>query len=108
MENRLNAYLLKLLMDNDREYQKAVDMIRKRQEYNRQYYERRKKQQTEPKQICGRKPIIEITQEKASETLQKYRLKCQKQNKKLNTPEEIKQEINKLFAKLKALTPDNK
>jgi hypothetical protein len=108
MENRLNAYLLKLLMDNDREYQKAVDMIRKRQEYNRQYYERRKKQQTEPKHICGRKPIIEITQEKASETLQKYRLKCQKQNKKLNTPEEIKQEINKLFAKLKALTPDNK
>jgi len=108
MENRLNAYLLKLLMDNDREYQKAVDMIRKRQEYNRQYYERRKKQQTEPKHICGRKPIIEITQEKASETLQKYRLKCQKQSKKLNTPEEIKQEINKLFAKLKALTPDNK
>lgn len=108
MENRLNAYLLKLLMDNDGEYKKAVDIIRKRQEYNRQYYERRKKQQTEPKHICGRKPIIEITQEKASETLQKYRLKCQKQNKKLNTPEEIKQEINKLFAKLKALTPDNK
>ena len=96
-------------MENANEdYKKAVEIIRKRQEYNKQYYAKKKNEQNESKKKCGRKPIEEITPERAIETLQKYKLKCQNQNKKLNTPEEIKTEINKLFAKLKTMIPDKK
>ena len=106
LKNILKGKLLNILMDNPAEYKKAVEIIRKRQEYNKQYYASRKKNQSEPKKKCGRKPIEEITQERAEEILRKYKAKQQNQNKKkLETPEEIKQEINKLFIKLKSITP---
>jgi hypothetical protein len=94
-------------MDNLEDYKKAVDMLKKRQEYNKQYYAKKKKE-TDPTQIkkCGRKAIEEITPERAAEALQKYKLKCQKQSKQLNTAEEIKQEINRLITKLKKMMPD--
>lgn len=94
-------------MTSDEDYKKGFDIIKKRQEYNKQYYEKRKKQQPQPKNKSGRKAIEEITPERASETLEKYRLKCKNQNKTLKTPGEVKQEINRLFAKLKTMMPDN-
>ena len=69
-------------MDNLTEYKKAVEIIRKRQEYNKQYYANRNKNQSEPKKKCGRKPIAEITPERAEEILRKYKAKQQNQNKK--------------------------
>lgn len=96
------------MTSDEDDYKKGVDIIRKRQEYNKQYYEKeRKKQQPQPKNKSGRKAIEEITPERASETLEKYRLKCKNQNKTLKTPGEVKQEINRLFAKLKNMMPDS-
>ena len=94
-------------MTCDEDYKKGVDIIRKRQEYNKQYYEKRKKQQQQSKHKGGRKVIEEITTERALETLEKYKLKCKNQKKTLKTPGDIKQEINRLFAKLKTMMPDS-
>ena len=89
------------------DYNKAEELIRKTREYNKTYYAASKKQDpSTPKKNCGRKVIEELTQERAAEILRKYKLKCQSRNAKLNTPEEIKQEITKLFTKLKKLIPD--
>ena len=94
-------------MTCDEDYKKGVDIIRKRQEYNKQDYEKRKKQQQQSKHKGGRKVIEEITPERALETLEKYKLKCKNQKKTLKTPGDIKQEINRLFAKLKTMMPDS-
>ena len=94
---------------NTQDYDKAVLIIRNRQEYNKQYYAKRK-EQTETKNKSGRKIIDEITLERAEETLSKYKIKCQKRQEQrqvpLNTIDEIKAEINRLFVKLKTLMPD--
>ena len=89
------------------DYNKAAEIIRKTREYNNNYYAAKQKQEpSTPKKNSGRKVIEELTPERAAETLRKYKLKCQSRNTKLNTPEEIKQEITKLFTKLKKLMPD--
>ena len=87
------------------EYDKALTIIAKRNQYNKQYYQKRKQQQenTEVKKT-GRKPIEEITPERALLTLQKYKLKCQRQ-KQEQTVEQLKAHINKLFKKLKEKMP---
>ena len=88
------------------DFSKAAEIIRKTREYNKSYYASKKQDPSTPKKNCGRKVIEELTQERAAEILRKYKLKCQSRNAKLNTPEEIKQEITKLFTKLKKLMPD--
>ena len=88
------------------DYNKAAEIIRKRREYNKNYYANKKQEPTTPKKNSGRKVIEELTPERAAETLRKYKRKCQSRNTKLNTPEEIKQEITKLFTKLKKMMPD--
>ena len=88
------------------DYNKAAEIIRKTREYNKTYYANKKQDHSTPKNNSGRKVIEELTPERAAEILRKYKLKCQSRNAKLNTPEEIKQEITKLFTKLKKLMPD--
>ena len=88
------------------DFSKAAEIIRKTREYNKSYYANKKQDNSTPKKNCGRKVIEELTQERAAEILRKYKLKCQSRNAKLNTPAEIKQEISKLFTKLKKLMPD--
>ena len=89
------------------DFSKAAEIIRKTREYNKNYYAANKKQESStPKNNSGRKVIEELTTERAAEILRKYKLKCQSRNAKLNTPAEIKQEISKLFTKLKKLMPD--
>jgi hypothetical protein len=75
---------------SNEDFNKAANIIRKRQEYNKQYYANKKTEQNKPNYKCGRRAIEEITPERVAETLEKYKIKCKNQNKKLNTPEEIK------------------
>ena len=91
---------------NDNDYNKAINLIKHRQEYNKSYYKQRKEKQKEetpednkPKKKQGRKPITSIDMDYAAKALEKYKLKCKR--KALNTEEEIRQEINKLIFKLK-------
>ena len=109
------------------EYDKALKIIMKRHQYNQQYYQKRKQQhQQEQKETkkTGRKPIEDIAQERAIHTLQKYKLKCQRQKKEQQqlrtksgvlelkdllsadqTIEEMKATINQLFKKIKEKMP---
>ena len=83
---------------SDIEYQKALTIFKKRQEYNKGYYAQKKSERTQEPQK-GRKPMTEIDDEKASHILQQYRNK-NKTKRKLNDIESIKNEIEKLQQKL--------
>ena len=88
-------------------YDKALKIIMQRHKYNQQYYQKRKLQHQQEKnetKKTGRKPLEEISQERALHTLQKYKLKCQR-HKKEETVEELKATINQLFKKLKEKMP---
>ena len=89
------------------DYDKALQILMKRNQYNKQYYQKRKEQhQKETKELrkSGRKPIEEVTPERAKVILEKYKLKCKRQ-KREPTVEELKANINQLFKKLKEKMP---
>jgi len=89
------------------EYDKALLLIKKRMQYNKQYYQKRKQNKVEKEEAvkpCGRKPIEDLTPERALDILQKYKLKCKRQ-KKEPTKEELNSQITKLFSKLKEMMP---
>ena len=89
------------------DYDKALQILMKRNQYNKQYYLKRKEQhQKETKELrkSGRKPIEEVTPERAKVILEKYKMKC-KRVKREPTVEEIKSSINQLFKKLKDKMP---
>ena len=88
---------------NTTDYYKGLDIIRKRQEYNKKYYQNRKQQQrenkdNETKKQTGRKPK-EITPQYVEYTLTKYKAKIKNEM----TEEQIKNKINKLIHKLKEM-----
>ena len=89
------------------DYDKALQIVMKQKQYNKQYYQKRKEQhQKETKELrkSGRKPIEEVTPERAKVILEKYKMKCKRQ-KREPTVEELKTNINQLFKKLKEKMP---
>ena len=89
------------------DYDKALQIVMKQKQYNKQYYQKRKEQhqiETKEMKTAGRKPIEEVTPERAKVILEKYKMKCKRQ-KRETTVEELKTNINQLFKKLKEKIP---
>ena len=85
---------------SETEYQKALTIFKKRQEYNKAYYAQKKKERTvEPQR--GRKPMTvdELDAKQASHILLQYKSK-NKRKKQLNDVDSIRNEIENLQKKL--------
>ena len=89
------------------EYQKALRIFQKRQEYNKNYYTRKKAE----KAIVdmGRKPknIDEINEQQASHILQQYKNKSIKRKKLSNDVDALRETIKQLQDKLNLLVQQN-
>ena len=85
------------------DYDKALQIVMKQKQYNKQYYQKRKEQhqkETKEMKTAGRKPIEEVTTERAKVILEKYKMKC-KRVKREPTVEEIKSSIKSVIQEAK-------
>jgi len=100
MESAINSL-------SELEYQKALRIFQKRQEYNKNYYSRKKAEKATLD--MGRKPknVEEIDEQQASHILQQYKNKTIKRKKLSNDVDALKETIQKLQDKLNLLAQHN-